>query len=231
MNLKNQSTPQPQADLEAANKKYVDDAISTALQVLFSWNHTDVSQFTLTDPTAVGWTATFVAATSTEPEHILVTKPLTAGPDTAFLTVTTPLTSADYEVIAVHDFFDGGAETVTVMGRVVNLISGVFVGAKWGMGSGGSLEGFYAEGFGDTTTAISIEPVPSTPPVTVETHLSARGLLLGKGWGRLSNYGPIDASTQAGLGTSATIGMRFTHADTASHTMKIYNLFAYKRAS
>jgi hypothetical protein len=231
MNLKHQSTPEPQNDVEAANKKYVDDAISTALNLLFAWNHTDVSQFTLTDPAVAGWTMGFVAATTAEPEHVLITKPLTGGASTAFLTVTTPLTSADYEVTVVHGFFGSGVETVSVLGRVVNLLSGIFAGAKWNMGAGGSLEGFYADGFGDTLIAPSIEIVPSTPPVVVETQLSARGLLLGKGWGRLANYGSIDASTEAGLGTGTTIGMRFTHAATASQTMKIYNLFAYKRAS
>lgn len=198
---------------------------------LFSWNHTDASQFTLTDPTAVGWTAVFVAATTSEPEHILVTKPLTVGPDTAFLTVTVPLLSSNYEVTAVHSFFGNGVEAVSVLGRVVDLIGGIFAGAKWNMGAGSSLEGFYAEGAGDTTTATSIEPIPSAPPVMVETQLSARGLLLGKGWGRLSNYGSIDASAEPGLGTSTTIGMRFTHAATASQTMKIYNFFAYQRVS
>ncbi len=231
MKLKHQSTPQPQTVIEAANKQHVTDAISTALQVLFSWNHTDVSQFTLTDPSAHGWTVGFVAATTSEPEHILVTAPNTAGASTAYLMITAGISVADYEVVAVHDFFGTGVETVSLLARADDISGGVFAGARWSMGGTAALEGFYAGGFGDTVIAADIEVVPAAPPVVVETHLSTRGLALGKGWGRLANYGSIDASTEAGLGTSLESGMRFTHATTSLQTLKIYNWFAIQRAS
>ena len=229
MKLKHQSTPQPQTDPEASSRKYVDDSISSALSLLFSWNHTSVSQLTLTQPLSDGWTMAFVAATSSEPEHILITAPPAGGATLAFVTVTAGLTSADHEVVAVHSFFGSGTQTVSVISRVVNMIGGIFVGARWSMGAGGSLDGFYADGFGDTVIADSIEPVPDVPPVTVETQLSVRGLSLGKGWGRLANYGSIDASTEAGLGTDLDTGMRFTQSAPASQTLKIYNWYAYKR--
>lgn len=240
MKLAHQSVPTPQVDQESSTKKYVDDTVGSIdageYQVLFSWNHTDVTQFVLTDPGSDGWTAGFVAATTGKAEHIVVTAPTVGADSVGYLTVLGGLSSANAEVNITHGFFDtNNQQLVSVIARGSSIVTDIYAGATWDQPTG-SLKGVYNEGAGEIAVASSLEIVPAGIDATnghatrVETWLTTRGLLLGKGWGRFANYGHIDATTEVGLGTSLVAGMRFDkRTGSAGETLEIFDWVAYQR--
>lgn len=236
MRTAHQNVPVPATSSSAANKDFVDTSISslvTAYEVLFQWNHSDVTQFTLTEPLADGWSVGFVPATTTKAEHILVTSANTGSPSEAYLMVTAALGDADYEMWAVHNFFDtSNQQFVYALSRGDDISNDRYAGARWEQPAG-ELTGVYNEGVGDQVAAGSLEIVPAgTSPENfiLETHSSVRGQLIGKGWGRISNYGQIDTATYAGLGTSGNVGMRFELPVAASaFTVEIYDLVLFLR--
>jgi len=111
----------------------------------------------------------------------------------------------------------------------------IYAGATWDQPSG-TLVGVYNEGGGEVSVASSLEMVPSGinaatgHAIRVETWATARGLLLGKGWGRFANYGHIDATTEGGLETSTNVGMRFDkRTSSAGETLEIFDFVVYER--
>jgi hypothetical protein len=240
MRLAHQSTPAPQADQESSTRKYVDDSVAAIdageYQVLFSWNHTDISQFTLTDPASDGWAVAFVAATTGKAEHIRITSPVVGFATVAYLTVTGGLTSPDIEINATHGFFDtNNQQLVSALVRGAGLASNIYAGATWDQPTG-TLKGVYNEGAGEIEVASSLELVPSGIDASnghatrVESWATIRGLLLGKGWSRFANYGHIDTTTEAGLGTSTVVGMRFDKQTASTgETLEIFDFVAYQR--
>ena len=208
MRTAHQNAPVPQNDREVVNKEFVDSSLSSLVasyDVLYQWNHLNVGEFTLTQPLSDGWAAVFVAATTTKAEHIRVTSANTGSASEAYLMVTANVGEADYEAWAVHNFFNtSNQQFLHLISRGDNVAGDVYAGARWEQPAG-SLVAVYNEGIGDQEVASSLEIVPAgTSPedYLVETHSSVRGHLIGKGWGRLSNYGHIDTSSLAGLGTS-----------------------------
>lgn len=236
MRTAHQNVPIPVNNQEAANKEFVDTSISSLVasyDVLFQWNHSDLSQFTFTEPLADGWSAVFVAATTTKAEHIRITSANTGVPSESYLMVTAALASGDHEMLAVHNFFNtSNQQYVRMICRGDDIATDRYVAARWEQPAG-ELVGVYNEGVGDQVAAPSLEIVPSdTSPdsFVVETHLSARNKLMGKGWGRIANYGQIDASTYPGLGTSGNIGLRFELPVAASaFQVEVFDLVAFRR--
>lgn len=236
MRTAHQNVPIPANNQEAANKEFVDTSISSlvaAYEVLFQWNHSDLTQFTLTEPLADGWAATFVAATTTKAEHIRLTSANTGSPSEAYYMVDTALSGGDHELLVVHNFFDtSNQQYVYAVCRGDDIASDRYVAARWEQPAG-ELVGVYNEGVGDQVAAPSFEMVPSgTSPeaFVVETQMSVRNKLLGKGWGRLSSYGQIDAATYPGLGTSGNVGLRLELPVAASaFQIEIFDLIAYRR--
>ena len=109
MRTAHQNVPVPAQDKEAANKEFVDSSLASlvaAYEILFQWNRSDVSQFTLTAPLADGWSVTFQPATTTKAAHIRVTSANTGSPSEAYLMVTVAVADPDYEIWSIHNFFN-----------------------------------------------------------------------------------------------------------------------------
>jgi hypothetical protein len=240
MKLAHQTAPTPGVDREVSTKKYVDDTVgavdSGEYQVLFTWNHADITQFTLTDPAIDGWGFAFVAATTGKAEYIRITAPTVGTDSVAYLTVTGGLPSAEIEMNVTHGFFNtNNQQLVTALVRGANIVTDIYAGATWDQPSG-TLEAVYNEGAGEIAAASTLELVPSGIDATnghttrVETWVTARGLLIGKGWGRFASYGHIDTTTEAGLGTSLNAGLRFDKKTaSAGETLEIFDLVIYQR--
>lgn len=235
MRTAHQNAPLPQLSQEVANKDFVDTAIGAIpieYDVLFKWNHTSTAQFTLVDPSTHGWAMLFVAATTTKAEHIRVTAPVTGGVSKGYLMITAALGGANFEMFSVHNFFNIATQQyVYQLARAANVTTGIYAGARWEQPAG-ALLGVYNATLGDQTIASSVELVPSGPNpenYLVETYLSARGALLGKGWGRMANYGQINSSAQAALLTSQTAGMGFTLTAPNNETIEIYDMVVFQR--
>ena len=236
MRTAHQNVPIPVANKEAANKQFVDTSIASLVasyDILFQWNHSDVSQFTLTEPLADGWAVVFVPATTAKAEHIRLTSSNTGSPSSAYLMVNSAVGSANYEAWMIHNFFNtSNQQFVYALSRADDISADRYAGARWEQPAG-ELVGVYNEGGGDVVVAPSYEVLPSgASPETflVETHSSVRGRLLGKGWGRISNYGQVDATTYPGLGTSDTVGI-FVDLPVAasSFVCEIYDFVIYER--
>ena len=230
MRTAHQNAPTPQLNQEVAPKGYVDTSvagISTQYNVLFKWNHTSAAQFTLTDPSVHGWVMAFVAATAAKAEHIRVTAPVFGGTSKAYLTVTTPISGPNFEMLSIHNFFNIATQQfVYQLARAANLTTGIYAGARWEQPAG-ALTGVYNATLGDQVVAPSIELVPAGPSPelnVVETQSSVRGHLLGKGWGRMSSYGQIDSTTEPTLLTSQVAGMGFSLTGPASEIIEIFDL-------
>lgn len=237
MRTAHQSVPAPQLTQEAANKGYVDSsiaAIPNEYKALFKWNHSNVSQFTLTDPSAHGWSVSFVAATTSKAEHIRVTAPTFVGSSRAYLVVSATLSSSNFECIAVHNFFNfANTQYVYALSRASNVTTGIYAGARWEQPAG-VLTGVYNATLGDQIIAQSLEFVPSgaTPQdYIVETQSSVRSSVFGKGWGKVANYGNIDYSTEPSLLTSAKAGMGFVLNNPTAQIIEIYDFIVYQRKS
>jgi hypothetical protein len=233
MRTAHQNVPAPQLSQEAANKEFVDAAIGALeYDVLFKWNHTNTAQFTLVDPSVHGWAMAFVAATTSKAEHILVTAPVFGGVSKAFLMVTAALSGPNFEMFSVHNFFNIATQQyVYQLVRAADVTTGIYAGARWEQPAG-VLLGVYNATAGDQIIAPSVELVPSganPEDYLVETQLSARGHLLGKGWGRVSSYGQIDSSSQAALLTSQVAGMGFTLTGPSSEVVEIYDMVVFQR--
>lgn len=235
MRTAHQNVPTPQLAQEVVNKDFVDTSISaipTEYDIFFKWNHTSTAQFTLTDPLAHGWAMLFVAATAAKAEHIRVTAPVFGGTSKAYLLVTTPISVPNFEMLSVHNFFNIATQQfVYQLARAANVATGIYAGARWEQPAG-VLTGVYNATLGDQIVASSLELVPAGPSPeahVVETTSSVRGHLLGKGWGRLANYGQIDSATQPTLLTSQVAGLGFTLTGPASQTIEIFDLIVYQR--
>lgn len=202
---------------------------------LFAWNHTDASQFNISHAKSEGWSVSFVGATASKSEHLLVTVAEGNSPSSAFLMVDKGLPEADFDMVVVHGFFNtSDQQSVYCLVRAGDVKSGVYAGCKWGYPSGG-LIGFYNETTGEQNITNLIEATPHSKDssgLIIETHVSVRGVLLGCGLGRISGYGNIDATVQTGLALSKVIGIGFMLPVLSKPlSIEIYDLVARKRVS
>lgn len=236
--LAHQSVPTPILGIEAANKDYVDKAVAAGSSLsLFSWNHTDTTQFSLVDPLAAGWSVSFVAATFTSAEHIRIRAPNAWTGDTgpAYLMVTADLASADYEIIAEHNFIDPGTVTHHTAGPVCRYVdANNNVSMRWrqgnsGDGSSSKMTIVSTVGGVDTTLATADELLTIADASTiVRMHSSLRRNMAGAGWGRISVMAQVSGAVEPALLTDQTVGFGiFSIHKTGAGSLEQFRLYDF----
>lgn len=176
---------------------------------LFAWNHVDVSQFTLVDPSGIGWSLEFVAASDVEPEHLALIAPKAWSQVLTPAYVLVDMPASDYDISIIHNSLPFPNE-VGVLARYIG--PGDFFSSRLRRYQSLIEVNVYArENDIDSRLLEKVDALTANDETLFDLRLSARKNLIGGGLGRVAQLKNFSPSSGSLLVTDRTVGFGFFH--------------------